>query len=99
MNYNPEKDARARFDALYSDGTVGDFKTLKHEVRGHWRNDWRNPPSKHCNPHIWKTVDDNADLIVCKLCHGRRFYIHKHKRGDASLSYVTHRPNETRERQ
>lgn len=62
----------------------------RHEVRGHWRDDWRNPPSKRCNPHLWETVDDNADLIRCESCHGRQFYIHKHERGDASLGYVTH---------
>jgi hypothetical protein len=62
----------------------------RHEVRAHWRDDWRNPPSRRCNPHLWECVDDNADLIRCELCHGRQFYIHKHERGDASLGYVTH---------
>jgi hypothetical protein len=26
----------------------------RHEVRGHWRDDWRNPPSQLCNPHLWE---------------------------------------------
>jgi len=62
----------------------------RHEVRGHWRDDWRNPPGKHCNPHLWECVDDDADLIECEQCHGRQIYIHKHERGDAALGYVTH---------
>lgn len=62
----------------------------RHEVRAHWRDDWRNPPSKRCNPHLWECVDDNADLIRCEQCHGRQIYIHKHERGDASLGYTTH---------
>jgi|KBSMisStaDraftv2_1062788.scaffolds.fasta_scaffold00048_67 hypothetical protein len=62
----------------------------RHEVRAHWRDDWRNPPSKRCNPHIWQPLDDNADLIRCDLCGGRQMHIHKHERGDAALGYVTH---------
>jgi hypothetical protein len=62
----------------------------RHEVRGHWRDDWRNPPSKHCNPHLWANLDENADVIRCDTCGGRQFYIHKHERGDAALGYVTH---------
>ena len=62
----------------------------RHEVRGHWRDDWRNPPSKLCNPHIWETVNDNPDLIRCEQCHGRQVYVHKHERGDATLGYVLH---------
>ena len=62
----------------------------RHEVRAHWRDDWRNPPSKRCNPHLWEPVDENADLIRCELCDGRQMHIHKHERGDASLGYVTH---------
>lgn len=62
----------------------------RHEVRGHWRNDWRHPPSSRCNPHLWESVDEGADHIVCALCSGRQVYVHKHERGDASLGYVTH---------
>jgi len=62
----------------------------RHEVRGHWRNDRFNPPSRRCNPHLWVSADDNVDHIVCELCRGRQIYIHKHERGDASLGYVTH---------
>jgi hypothetical protein len=62
----------------------------RHRVRGHWRDDWRNPPSKRCNPHIWISVDDNVDHIQCELCRGQQIYIHKHERGDASLGWVSH---------
>ena len=62
----------------------------RHEVRGHWRDDWRNPPGKFCNPHLWECLDDSADLIRCNGCNGRQIYIRKHERGDASLGYVTH---------
>ena len=61
----------------------------RHEVRGHWREDFRHPTGK-CNPHVWEPVGDNVDLIECDLCHGRQIYVHKHERGDASLGYVTH---------
>lgn len=62
----------------------------RHEVRGHWRDDWRHPPSRLCNPHLWEPMDGDADLIACTQCHGRQIYIHKHERGDATLGYVTH---------
>lgn len=63
----------------------------RHEVRAHWRDDWRNPPSRKCNPHLWEFVsEDDPDVIRCELCHGRQIHIHKHERGDASLGYVTH---------
>jgi hypothetical protein len=62
----------------------------RHEVRGHWRDDWRNPPSKRCQPHLWVSTDDEADHIVCELCRGRQIYVHMHERGDAALGYVTH---------
>ena len=54
-----------------------------HEVRGHWRNDWRNPGSRLCK-HEWQ-VDQ-----TCALCHAHRIWIHEHQRGDASLGLVVH---------
>jgi len=62
----------------------------RHRVRGHWRDDWRNPPSKRCSPHLWITVDDEVDHIVCELCRGRQIFVHKHERGDATLGWVSH---------
>lgn len=62
----------------------------RHQVRAHWRDDWRNPPSRRCQPHLWGFVDDDPDVIRCDLCHGRQFHIHVHERGDARLGYVTH---------
>jgi hypothetical protein len=61
----------------------------RHEVRGHFRDDWRNPPGR-CTPHLWECDGDNSDVIICSQCHGRQFYIHKHERGDASVGYTTH---------
>jgi len=62
----------------------------RHPVRGHWRDDWRHPPSSQCQPHLWQIMDDEADHIECAACHGRQTFIHKHERGDAALGYVTH---------
>lgn len=62
----------------------------RHGVRGHWRDDWRYPPSPSCKPHLWEAMDDDVDRIECSLCHGRQSFIHKHERGDAALGYVTH---------
>jgi len=61
-----------------------------HQVRGHWREDWRQPPSSKCaalletQQHAW-----NAEGI-CESCRGHRLWIHEHQRGDASLGFVTH---------
>jgi hypothetical protein len=52
-----------------------------HQVRGHWRVDWRQPPSKLCD-HEWST--DN----LCKICKGHRLWIHEYERGDPSLGVV-----------
>jgi hypothetical protein len=60
-----------------------------HQVREHFRADWRRPPSKQCpalvahGAHFWGT--DN----VCTECHGHRIIVHEHQRGDASLGFVT----------
>jgi len=70
-----------------------------HMVRGHFRVDWRNPPSKRCpwfletGMHAW-----NADN-VCTVCRGHRLVIHEHQRGDASIGFVTHDYNVTHEPQ
>lgn len=54
-----------------------------HQVRGHWRMDWRNPGSSMCD-HTWK-----ADQ-TCSQCRAHRLWIHEHQRGDASIGFVTH---------
>jgi hypothetical protein len=54
-----------------------------HQVRGHWRKDWRNPLSPGCE-HIF---DDD---MVCKRCHGHQIWIAEHQRGDASIGFVSH---------
>lgn len=61
-----------------------------HQVRGHWRDDWRQKPSARCPQlvetglHAW-----NAEGF-CERCHGHRIWVHEHQRGDASLGFVTH---------
>jgi hypothetical protein len=63
----------------------------RHEVRAHWRDDWRFPPSKRCNPHLWEFMNENdLDHIRCDLCGGRQIHVKLHERGDAALGYVTH---------
>jgi hypothetical protein len=59
-----------------------------HMVRGHWRKDWRHPPSQLCE-HEWNTDG------ICKICLGHRLWIHEHQRGDPNLGvtmadYVVH---------
>lgn len=54
-----------------------------HQVRGHWREDWRNPGNRTC-VHQWQTDQ------TCALCRAHRLWIHEHQRGDASLGFVTH---------
>jgi len=57
-----------------------------HEVRQHWRHDWRHPLSPRCE-HVFTA---NETHQTCTLCHGRKTWIRKHERGDASLGFVTH---------
>ena len=57
-----------------------------HQVRGHWRKDWRHPPAFHCE-HNWR-VDDGA--LICSRCGGVSLWIAEHQRGDATLGFVTH---------
>jgi hypothetical protein len=54
-----------------------------HQVRGHWRKDWRNPLTKLCE-------HDFDDKMVCRRCQGHQIWIHEHQRGDANLGFVTH---------
>jgi len=54
-----------------------------HQVRGHWRVDYRARPISTCD-HIW-----NAEM-VCTKCGGHKLWIAEHQRGDASLGFVTH---------
>jgi len=54
-----------------------------HQVRGHWRRDWRNPLTPTCE-HVFN------EELVCTRCHGHKIWIAEHQRGDASLGFVTH---------
>jgi len=62
----------------------------RHEVRGHWRDDWRHPAVKKCNPHLWEFVDNDPDHIECSVCKGRQIFIPKHERGDEKLGRIIH---------
>jgi hypothetical protein len=57
-----------------------------HQVRGHWRNDWRHPLTVKCE-HVYTSRDG---CLVCVKCQGRKLHIAEHVRGDASLGFVTH---------
>lgn len=57
-----------------------------HQVRGHWRKDWRNPFSPLCE-HILVAHEEH---IECSVCKGRRVWVTEHQRGDANLGFVTH---------
>jgi len=54
-----------------------------HEVRGHWRADWRFPGAAGCE-HEWNVEHH------CVRCGARRMWIHEHQRGDAALGFVNH---------
>jgi len=60
-----------------------------HEVRGHWRDDWRHAPSARCE-HLWVAAIDSTEGRYCERCHGHQSWVHEHQRGDASLGFVTH---------
>ena len=63
--------------------TAAILRRRAHQVRGHWRVDWRNRPVKTCE-HEW-----NAEMI-CRKCSGHKLWIAEHQRGDASIGFVTH---------
>jgi len=65
---------------------VAQARRRAHEVRGHWRRDWRHPISPLCE-HDWLAKDGFNE---CSICNGRKLWIHEHQRGDASLGFVTH---------
>ena len=57
-----------------------------HQVRGHWRKDWRHPLHLLCD-HDYETL---GGTLRCRHCLGQRLFIHEHLRGDASIGFVTH---------
>jgi len=54
-----------------------------HQVRGHWRRDWRNPLAPVCQHEF-------DEQMTCKHCRGKQLWIAEHQRGDASMGFVTH---------
>lgn len=65
-------------------------KRRAHTVRGHWRADWRRPPSRMCPAFLATGQHSWTDEQRCSTCGGYRIRIHEHQRGDASLGFVTH---------
>ena len=57
-----------------------------HQVRGHWRRDWRHPGRAQCD-HLWHA---DGNTLECRRCGGVKLWIAEHQRGDASLGFVTH---------
>jgi len=62
-----------------------------HQVRGHWRKDWRNPLNPLCE-HVY------AEDLTCTRCRGRKLWVAEHQRGDSSIGFVTHDYEVHRER-
>lgn len=58
-----------------------------HEVRGHWRNDWRHPRTPGCD-HDW--INHNEHALKCRHCSGRRLWIPAHQRGNDRIGFVLH---------
>jgi hypothetical protein len=62
---------------------IARIRRRAHQVRGHWRDDWRQPVNKTC-------LHDFDEHMVCRQCGGHQIWVHEHQRGDASLGFVVH---------
>ena len=63
--------------------TAAILRRRAHQVRGHWRKDWRSPLASLCE-------HDFDDHMKCRRCSGHKIWIAEHQRGDASVGFVTH---------
>jgi hypothetical protein len=84
---------RVRYAAL-ARHTFIPIRRKAHMVRGHWREDWRNPLSKTCD-HQMESIGllpnkETHNTLQCTVCKGRKIWVHEHERGDAGLGFVTH---------
>lgn len=61
-----------------------------HQVRGHWRRDWRFPLNPLCEHDFRDAAEDNSDIQICQHCGGHKYWVTEHQRGDASLGFVLH---------
>jgi hypothetical protein len=66
--------------------TVALIRRRAHQVRGHWRRDWRHPGIASCK-HLWAAGENS---LTCRSCGAVSLWVHEHQRGDASLGFVTH---------
>ena len=57
-----------------------------HEVRGHWRKDWRHPLSPLCDHDF--TADEKH--MTCGICKGRKSWVTQHTRGDDRKGFTLH---------
>ncbi len=69
--------------------TAALIRRRAHQVRGHFRRDWRHPLALACD-HLFD------DTLTCLKCNGHKLWIAEHTRGDASLGFVTHDFERTR---
>jgi hypothetical protein len=70
--------------------TIRDALAIAHRrggpVRGHWRQDWRNPLSPLCDHDFGA---DEAHMF-CNHCKGKKIWIRDFIRGDTSRGFVSH---------
>lgn len=57
-----------------------------HNVRGHWRRDWKKPLTLGCAHDF----EGGLDGATCRHCGGHRIWVRLHQRGDAGLGFVLH---------
>jgi hypothetical protein len=66
------------------------FRRL-HDVRGHFCHD-KVARESSCEPHEWEESEDSSDKHLrwsCKLCKGKRWWRHEHRRGHEDAGLVT----------
>lgn len=66
---------------------ASNLRRRAHQVRGHWREHWRNPLTPTCE-HRFENA--SPTLLRCSKCKGEKMWIPEHQRGDASIGFVTH---------
>ncbi|HKD74692.1 MAG TPA: hypothetical protein VKB76_04325, partial [Ktedonobacterales bacterium] len=66
---------------------VSNIHRRAHQVRGHWRENWRKPFLATCQ-HQFVNADEHT--LRCSLCKGEKDWVTEHQRGDTSLGFVIH---------
>lgn len=78
----PEKIDRRRL----ARDIVAISKRRAHMVRGHWREDFRNPLAPLCE----HSFEPRGNILHCLHCDGQRLFVREHQRGDSSIGFVSH---------